>query len=119
MKYGKDYGVKLLRPFIVSLLANLPIINLFYTRKISIEPTGFDERGGPMFGTSRAFRIFFGQRKLRVKWALTDPCFEVKVRLVPNNLLLDIEVISETPNKNISTHVWYLSEITFKYRRYL
>ena len=64
---GIKYGVKPDRSFFKSLLLNLPIINLFYTRKIRVNVLTRTQRGEPIQSIFETFRIWRFQKTVRCK----------------------------------------------------
>lgn len=67
-RLGTEYGILPVRPlgFIGSILVNIPLLNLLYTKKIRVEITS---RFGvlPAHGIFKRFRIFRGTKTLKFK----------------------------------------------------
>ena len=116
LKYGVDYGIKLVRNPIISILCNLPIINLFYTKKLHFDATVFVSTGdghiAPAFGTFADIRVPLFAKKFRVIYALDRGGAEARVSVHSSNREWRYIVSERWRNINISALVWYVSDIT-------
>lgn len=69
---GWVYGVKPCRLFWESILLHLPIINLLYTKKISLHLTSRQKGGAPICGIFSSFRIFRNQACIAFKFRVPE-----------------------------------------------
>lgn len=65
----KDYGIIINRPWYVSLLVNLPLINLLYTKKYRIDVT-FMTAKAPVIGVFRNIRLFRWSKEVNTKYKI-------------------------------------------------
>ncbi len=87
---GQLYGIKIYRPIWKTILLHLPIINLFYTYRATLDIVGRDDRNRPTRGCFEHFRIFKNQKSIKFGFIPLET--EIKHAL----LKLDIQDKSKT-----------------------
>lgn len=106
---GVKYGVCPCRPILKSLVLNLPLVNLIYSRKIRVSLISRLDNHAPVTGIHGDFRIFRDQKKINFR-------FMVPERF--NNILVKISDVHEEHGRftelagHYNTHVEYLKEVT-------
>ena len=78
---GVKYGVCPRRSIWKSLLVNIPIINLLYSKKIKVSLTSRTKEGLPMIGTNGQFRIFRWQKTVHYRFMPPDTFTNVYIRV--------------------------------------
>jgi hypothetical protein len=86
---GVKYGVCSHRPIWKSLLVSIPIINLFYTKKIKVSLTSRRKEGTPMIGITGQFRIFRWHRQVKFRFIVPERFTYVWMRVTnPNDSII-------------------------------
>lgn len=115
LKYGVDYGLKLVRNPIVAILCNIPILNLFFTKKLHFDVTYFGKNAEglhPATGVFNDIHVPFWQKKFRVIYSLDYSAATARVYVYSFNREWRYPVRERWANVNIAPLVWYVSDIT-------
>lgn len=63
---GRTYGIIIKRNFLETILVNLPLINLLYTKKIRVNITRRTKSGAPVHGIFNDFRVYKNEKAFRI-----------------------------------------------------
>ena len=116
LKHGVDYGINIVRNPIVSILCNLPIINLLYTKRLRFDVTYFvsdkDGHVSPATGTYRYVRVPLFAKNFRVIYSLDHAAVKAKVYVYSNDNRHQYPVTEKWVNSTLYPLVWYVSDFT-------
>lgn len=63
---GRTYGIIIKRNLLETILVNLPLINLLYTKKIRVNITRRLKSGAPVHGIFNDFRVYKNEKVFRI-----------------------------------------------------
>ena len=63
---GRTYGIIIKRNLLETILVNLPLINLLYTKKIRVNITRRSKSGAPIHGIFNEFRVYNNEKAFRI-----------------------------------------------------
>lgn len=103
---GRTYGIIVKRNLLETILVNLPLINLLYTKKIRVNITQISKSGAPVDGIFNDFRVYKNEKTLRIFFMVPEI----------SNILIHIEDKTNPGNaysKNVGEEYIYFPNVEY------